>query len=73
MKHTLPNKWVKCALLSDIHLTPQFLFQIDKQSPGKPWRRMRTCLDQQIDVAFLACVSPREGTEHDAGGAQSLS
>ena len=63
MKHSLANEWVKRTLFSDIHFAPQFLFQIDEQPAWEPRRRAWTGLDQQIDVAVFACVTPCEGTE----------
>ena len=64
MKHAVPDQWVKRALLSDVYLTAQFFFQVDQQPPGEPRRRTRTGIDQQIQVAVRACVTPRKGTEH---------
>ena len=63
MKHAVPNERMKRACLGDIHSATQRFFQLDEQPSREPWRRARTSLDQQIDIALLACVAPRERTE----------
>lgn len=64
MKHAVPNQWMEGTLFSQVHFTAQLLFQIDKQSPWEPRRRTRASVDQQIQVAILAGIAPRKGTEH---------
>jgi hypothetical protein len=64
MKHAVSDQWMKGTLFSDIYSTAQFFFQIDKQSPREPRRRMWAGINQQIEVAILAGGAPRKGTEH---------
>src|ERR1039458_4902933 len=63
-KDAIADQGMKGALFSDVHSAAQFFFQIDEQPPGEPWWRMRTSLDQQVQVAILAGIAPREGTEY---------
>lgn len=64
MEDAVPNQWMQGTLFSDIHPATQCFFEIDKQSTGEPRRRAGTGLDQQIDIAILACVTPRKRAEH---------
>ncbi|HXB67514.1 MAG TPA: hypothetical protein VNY05_04690 [Candidatus Acidoferrales bacterium] len=46
-----------------VHSTAQFVFQIDKQSARKPRWRLRTGLDQQVQIAILPRLTSRERAE----------
>jgi hypothetical protein len=64
LQHAIPDQRVKGAFFDNIGWPPQFLFQIGKQSPREPWRRLRASVDQQIEVAIFSRLSPCERTEH---------
>jgi hypothetical protein len=55
---------MKGPLFGYIHSTAQFVFQIGKQASRKPRWRLRTGLDQQVEIAILPCLTPRERAEH---------
>ena len=58
MKHTLPDKRMKGLLFGYVHSTAQFVFQIGKQASREPGRRLRTGLDQQVEIAILPRLTP---------------
>jgi len=55
---------MKGALFGYIHFTAQFVFQIDQQASRKPRWRLRTGLDQQIEIAILPCLTSCERAEY---------
>jgi hypothetical protein len=58
------DQWIERTLLSDIHFSAQFLFQIGQQASRKPRRCTWAGVDQQIEVAVRARIAPRKGAEH---------
>ena len=64
MKHMVPDERIERTLFGDIHFSAQFFFQIYQQSSGELRQCARAGVNHQIEVAFLAGITPRKGTEH---------
>ena len=46
MKHAVPDERMKSILLSEVHSSAQFFFQVEQHASREPRRRPRTGLDQ---------------------------
>ena len=56
------------AFFDNVNVASEKIPQIGNETAGKPWRHIRTCFDEEIDVAVGTGLAARDRAEYTNAG-----